>query len=126
MKIVIILYGLLRMPEWQDMIGRGRSFVHYNIVDRLNRKKANWAYDVYEDEYGSLWIATYLGGIFIVNKRELLAHDDRVLFRAEWNLSDSLISTKVSEIAYQIETDKYGFIWVNTQKRFSPDRLQSP
>lgn len=92
------------------------KFVHYNIVDRLNRKKANWAYDVYEDEYGSLWIATYLGGIFIVNKRELLAHDDRVLFRAEWNLSDSLISTKVSEIAYQIETDKYGFIWVNTQK----------
>lgn len=93
-----------------------KEFIHYNIVDRLNQKKANWAYDVYENKYGYLWITTYLGGIFIVDKQELLAHDHEALFRAEWNLSDSLVSTKFSEIAYQIEADNYGFMWVNTQK----------
>lgn len=46
----------------------------------------------------------------------MLAHDHEALFRAEWNLSDSLVSTKFSEIAYQIEADNYGFMWVNTQK----------
>lgn len=92
-----------------------RKFIYYTIIDKENQKKANWAYDIYEDGENNLWIATYLGGLFIVNKHKLLSNDTKSPIDAEWNLSNSLAPTKLSDIVYQIQPDDHGFIWANTQ-----------
>ncbi|MGQ1946964.1 ligand-binding sensor domain-containing protein [Geofilum sp. OHC36d9] len=41
------------------------KFIYYTIQDKTGKKNANWAYDIYQDEYNRLWVATYLGGLFI-------------------------------------------------------------
>lgn len=49
-----------------------RQFVHYNILDSTGTYNTNWAYHLFEDDHGQLWIATCLGGIFVVNKKKLM------------------------------------------------------
>lgn len=97
-------------------VNTGR-FVHYTILNATRLKNANWAYDIYEDEKGRLWIATYLGGLFVVNKNKLTAGDNTIPYLAEKNYSDANgSSSSLSNIVYKIEVDKNGFVWVNTQE----------
>ncbi len=49
-----------------------RQFIQYNILDSTGTYNTNWAYCLFEDDHGQLWIATCLGGIFVVNKDKLL------------------------------------------------------
>ena len=49
-----------------------RQFIKYNITDKDKRYNSNWAYYLYEDEKGRLWVATCLGGIFVVDKDKLI------------------------------------------------------
>lgn len=93
-----------------------KKFVYYNITDKNGQRKAKWAYDIYEDEENNLWIATYLGGLFVVDKHKLLSANSNLPFSAEYNLSNLSDSTKLSDIVYQIQPDKHGFIWANTQE----------
>ncbi len=58
--------GLNRYDE------RLKSFVRYNIVDKTGDYIANWVYDVEEDLNNNLVIATCQGGVFIVNRQQLL------------------------------------------------------
>jgi signal transduction histidine kinase/ligand-binding sensor domain-containing protein/DNA-binding response OmpR family regulator len=48
------------------------QFVHYNIVDSTGTYNCNWAYYLFEDNDGYLWIASFLGGIFVVDKQKLM------------------------------------------------------
>ncbi len=92
-------------------------FIHYNILDATRQKNANWAYDIYEDNKGRLWIATYWGGLFVVNKKKLIASDNRIPYLAEENCSiGNDPASFLSNIVYKIEVDKKGVIWVNTQE----------
>lgn len=91
------------------------KFIYYTIIDKTKEKKANWAYDIYEDEDANLWIATYLGGLFVVNKHHLLSHNDQIPYIADWNSCSSNDTTRLSSIIYQIQSDKYGNIWANSQ-----------
>lgn len=94
-----------------------KRFIPYNIVNTIQQKNANWAYDIYEDDGGRLWIATYLGGLFVVDKKSLIVSNHRNPYFAEKNYSDETSSTSpLSNIVYKIEVDKSGFIWVNTQE----------
>lgn len=50
-----------------------KRFITYNIVDSTRRYNANWAYSLFEDDRKHLWIATCLGGIFVVDKQRMIA-----------------------------------------------------
>jgi len=50
---------------------RTKAFVNYNIIDSSQSRNANWAYSIQEDDQQRLWIATYLGGIFVVDRARL-------------------------------------------------------
>lgn len=54
-----------------------RQFTPYNIVDSTGRYNANWAYSLYVDNANRLWIGTCLGGIFVVDKRNLMRSNGR-------------------------------------------------
>ncbi len=63
-----------------------KQFIRYNITDNTGINNSNWAYHIFEDNNGKLWIATCLGGIFIVDKQALLQTKSGN-FIAEYNFS---------------------------------------
>jgi len=86
-----------------------RQFVHYNIVDSTGTHNTNWAYNLFEDNHGKLWIATCLGGIFVVDKQKLL-HSRTGNYVADYNYStrNGLSGMFVN----QIVPDHEGNVWV--------------
>ena len=86
-----------------------RQFVHYNIVDSTGTNNANWAYYLFEDTGGKLWIATCLGGIFVVDKHKLMQFAGKP-YVAEQNYStrNGLSGMFIN----QIVPDTEGNVWV--------------
>ncbi|SFW87724.1 two-component regulator propeller domain-containing protein [Chitinophaga sancti] len=56
---------------------QAKAFVNYNIIDSSQSRNANWAYSIQEDAQKRLWIATYLGGIFVVDRSQLTGGTNR-------------------------------------------------
>ena len=91
-----------------------KQFVHYNIIDKSRTRNANWAYKLFEDDRGRLWISTCLGGIFVVDKAKLISTKSG-FYIAEQNfykqpnkygLSDNFINS--------ILPDHQGNVWALT------------
>lgn len=91
-----------------------KAFIYYTIVDETHSRNTNWAYDIYEDKNANLWIATYLGGLFVVDKQRLMSHNNKDAYEAEWNFCNDRGAFQLSNIIFKIESDKSGYIWVNT------------
>lgn len=49
------------------------QFRHFLITDKSERYSCAWAYDIVEDRAGRMWVAAYMGGIFIIDRKTLLA-----------------------------------------------------
>ena len=91
-----------------------QNFQFFTIYNKEQTHNANWAYSIYEDENGKLWLGTYLGGLFIIDKKELITTDNKKTFY------DSDYNYKLSEdldyIIYQIVDGGDDLLWANTQK----------
>lgn len=48
------------------------QFIHYTIVDSTGTYNSNWAYYLFEDNDGYLWVSSFLGGLFVVDKQQLI------------------------------------------------------
>lgn len=88
---------------------RSRQFVQYNILDSTGTFNTNWAYNLFEDGQGKLWIATCLGGIFVVDKTKLIANGPKN-FVAEYNFNTG--NGLSGMFVNQIVPDKLGHVWV--------------
>lgn len=62
-------------------------FENFKIIDSSGKNNANWAYSIIDDRNGALWIGSYLGGIFVVNKDQFCQNGGNVV--AECNLTES-------------------------------------
>ena len=97
--------GVLRYNE------HTRQFVPYHIVDASGNANATWAYDIVEDNKGRLWVATYAGGLFVMDKQALIN-----------NRQDEFVSPTIKEVAtganhlpshvFYIIEDKKGNLWL--------------
>lgn len=85
-----------------------KQFVHYSIVDSTNTLNSNWAYNIFEDDKGRLWIATCLGGIFVVNKEQLLNSSGNYVAEMNYSTRNGLPGNFVN----QIIPDHSGNVWV--------------
>ena len=47
------------------------KFNFFNIQIDSTGKNANWAYSILEDKTGRIWIASYMGGLFVCNKETM-------------------------------------------------------
>lgn len=85
-----------------------RQFIHYNIVDSTRRYNANWTYSLFEDRDGQLWIATCLGGIFVVDKENLMRSSGG-LYMAEktYSIHNGLSGMFIN----QMIPDREGNVW---------------
>lgn len=84
------------------------QFINYQITDATQMHNSNWAYNLIEDRQGKLWVASCLGGIFIVDKEKLKEHSSKP-FIAETNLhvENGLSGAFIN----QLVSDKEGNIW---------------
>ncbi len=48
-------------------------FRRFNVTEPTGRYNSSWMYGICEDGRGQLWISTYEGGVFVVDKRRMLA-----------------------------------------------------
>ena len=85
-----------------------RRFVSYNIVDSTRRYNANWAYSLFEDSGGRLWIATCLGGIFVVDKQALLRGGQETYLAEQTYTTDNGLS---GLFVNQMVQDHDGQVW---------------
>lgn len=85
-----------------------KQFIHYTITDSTSTLNANWAYKVFEDRKGRLWIAAYLGGIFVADKEKLLRSAERP-YIADHTFSsrDGLSGNYIN----QLVPDRQGNVW---------------
>ena len=100
-----------------------RRFVSYNIVDSTHRYNANWVYGLSEDKDGRLWIATCLGGIFVIDKRQLLRGGRETYLAEKMFTPDNGLS---GLFVNQMVQDRKGNVWalfynnVNSIDRIDP------
>lgn len=87
------------------------SFVYYTLIDRYGRN-ADWAYALYEDRQGRLWVATYMSGLFVVDKKSLPPGGGTYrLPKSLFSQHEDLVST-----TYKLMSDGTGRLWANTSK----------
>lgn len=84
-----------------------KAFRNFEITDRTGKRNAKWAYDVFDDHRGRLWIATYLGGIFSVDKSKLIASDGKYISLDNYNVTQGLLA----DFANQILQDNHSQVW---------------
>lgn len=49
-----------------------RRFRRFTVTEPTGRYNSSWMYGICEDHHGRLWISTYEGGVFVVDKQQLL------------------------------------------------------
>lgn len=84
-------------------------FIQYNIIDSTGAYNSNWAYNIREDADGQLWIATCLGGVFVVNKQKLL-NASGGSYVADYNFSTA--NGLSGMFINQLIPDQRGNMWV--------------
>lgn len=94
------------------------QFDYCHITHKQGKLNTNWAYSLYEDKAGKLWIASYMGGLFVVDKKTIIAGIRSGKFiESNVNYADKTFTQNpLGNIAYNVLSDKTGVMWVNTQQ----------
>lgn len=75
-----------------------QQFRNFTILDASGRRNAKWAYDILEDEADNLWIASYMGGIFVVNRNTLLETKGPITASKNFSKADGLLEDFANQI----------------------------
>ena len=108
---------------------RSQQMRNFIVRDATGTYSTAWAYDVLEDRQGRLWMASYMGGIFIVGKQRLLSEIERQTATA------TATATAVADVHLanqghralsglhvgQLAMDGQGMVWASTFNRL--DRI---
>ncbi len=92
---------------YDSQTGRLRNFIVY---DRSRRYSTAWAYDILQDRQGRMWMASYMGGIFVIGKRQLL--EGQTI--ADVHLSDNGGNALSGLHVGQLVMDGKGMVWAST------------
>lgn len=78
------------------------KFDFFNIQVDSTGKNANWAYSILEDKIGRIWVASYMGGLFVCNKETMA-----ILYHFDEN-------TGIGSNVYLMEEGDDELIWAST------------
>lgn len=54
---------------------KGTYWQHINLGYNPTKRNANWAYDIIEDNQKRMWVASFMGGIMVVDKQKLITSE---------------------------------------------------
>lgn len=78
-----------------------------NLSDSTSKRNANWAYDIHEDGKGRIWVASFMGGLMVVDKQKLVA--------SQYNCQPDttiLLPGNKGQSPFQMIEDKERNLWV--------------
>ena len=78
------------------------KFNFFNIQVDSTGKNANWAYSILEDKTGRIWIASYMGGLFVCDKETMTI---------QYHFDEN---TGIGSNVYLMEEGDDGCIWAST------------
>lgn len=84
----------------------------YFTLTGSDGRNSDWAYALFEDDRRRLWVATYMGGLYVVDKKALLRSGGTYRMpRSPFGKDAELVST-----AYRLVPDGSGHLWTYTGK----------
>ena len=109
--------------NWYDR--KEKQFRNFIITDKSGQYSTAWAYDIVLDRRKRLWIAAYMGGVFIIDKHKLLASHGTIV-------ADHHIAGGPGQLAGihvgQLAMDAKGYIWAlgneNGMACINPDNFK--
>jgi ligand-binding sensor domain-containing protein/AraC-like DNA-binding protein len=84
-----------------------RQFRNFIITDRSGVYSTTWAYDIAMDKQHRLWITSYMGGIFVISKRRLLASNGHCVADYHLSMLNGLPNIRMRELVI----DAKGNVW---------------
>ena len=100
-----------------------RQMRNFIVYDKTGKYSTAWAYDILQDRQGRMWMASYMGGIFVISKQELLA--GKAI--ADYHFSDQGKNALSGLHVGQMVMDGSGRIWASTFNRLdciNPNTMQ--
>lgn len=103
-----------------------KQMQNFIVYDKTGKYSTAWAYDILEDSKGRLWMASYMGGIFVIDKQRLLgeiAHAKKETITsttghvADYHFSDQGNNALSGLHVGQIVMDGKGKVWASTYDR---------
>ncbi len=90
-----------------------RQMRNFIVYDRTGKYSTAWAYDILQDKKGRIWMGSYQGGVFVMDKAALLSGKTI----ADWHFSDKGKNALSGLHVGQMVMDGKGRIWVSTYTR---------
>jgi signal transduction histidine kinase/ligand-binding sensor domain-containing protein/AraC-like DNA-binding protein len=84
-----------------------QKFIWYSIKAPNGTLNAHWAYDIIEDNYNRLWIASFNGGIFVIEKKKLLMHGGQYFADVHYSKDNGMSGNNIVFII----ADKFENVW---------------
>jgi TonB-dependent SusC/RagA subfamily outer membrane receptor len=92
-----------------------RQMRNFIVYDKSGKYSTAWAYDVLQDKKGRIWMGSYQGGVFVMDKAALLSGKTI----ADWHYSDKGKNALSGLHVGQMVMDGKGRIWVSTYTRLN-------
>lgn len=99
-------FGLIRYDE------KTAQLQHYALRNQAGTHQSTWAFAVLEDKIGNLWVSSYNGGLFKVNKQHLLKHPITVADE-HYSKTNGLPSDNIEALSL----DNTGAIWALSHEK---------
>lgn len=100
--------------------GQMRNFIVYDLTRRYSTA---WAYDILQDRQGRMWMASYMGGIFVVDRQRLVqtitaatasSSSATATLVADVHLADHGANALSALHVGQLVIDAQGMVWAST------------
>lgn len=110
---------------YQKSTGKLLNFIVY---DKTGKYSTAWAYDILQDQMGRMWMASYQGGVFVLDKQRLLAAISlssaaTATCVADYHFSDKGKSALSGLHIGQLVLDGKGFVWASSYNHL--DRIDT-
>lgn len=92
---------------------RTGRIARYSVRDKDEAFNSTWMYSIVEDKKGYLWLGTYEGGIFVVDKKHIPEHDGIVYAAYHYNNRSSVRKIS-SNVTHSLTLHPDGSIWTGT------------
>ncbi len=107
-----------------------RQQINFIVYDKTGKYSTAWAYDILQDKNRKMWMASYMGGIFVMDKSRLVVELAKqshttpaatIPVKADFHYSDSGKQSLSGLHVGQMVIDGKGMIWASTYNRL--DRI---
>lgn len=110
---------------YQKSTGKLLNFIVY---DKSGKYSTAWAYDILQDQMGRMWMASYQGGVFVLDKQRLLAAISLSSAATATCVADHHFSDKGKNALSglhigQLVLDGKGFVWASSYNHL--DRIDT-